>query len=161
MIKILNGYSWLEDKIGDDTKEITECLEKGLFKRIYGDEDLEPYFVVLDSNIEKVKEILKDDYSKLNEMDLLEYIKDYPFGDTMTLTIGNLYGNEIEISSEDIWYDIKDNYDTYFDEKVQLRIYNADIPKEEIHNILDEVGRTQARVQIEILLDNIKDQKFE
>jgi len=161
MIKILSGYSWLEDELGDDTKEILECLEKGLIKRIYGNKDLEPYFIVLESNIPAVKEILKDDYKKLMKMTIVEYIKDYPFCDSMTLTIQNVYGNEIEISSNDILDDIAENHESYFDDKEQLKIYNAEIPKEEIHNALDELGRSQARIQIESLLDSIKDQKFE
>jgi hypothetical protein len=74
MIKILNGYSWLEDEVGDETAEVKECVEKGLIKRLYGDEDLEPYFVILEDNITTVNGILGDDYNKLREMDLLEYI---------------------------------------------------------------------------------------
>jgi predicted DNA-binding protein YlxM (UPF0122 family) len=161
MIKILSGYSWLEDELGDDTKEILECLEKGLIKRIYGNEDLEPYFIVLESNIPAVKDILKDDYNKLGEMNIVEYIKYHPFCDSMTLTIQNGYGNEIEITSNDILDDIEENHESYFDDKEQLKIYNAEIPRDEILNALDELGRAQAKIQIESLLDSIKNQKFE
>lgn len=111
MIKMLNGYSWLEDEIGEDTKEIKELLEKGLIKRIYEDT---AKFIALESDIPKIKEILGDDYNKLGEYTVIEWLKDYFCGNYEGLTVQNLYGDSVDVKMEQIYDLISDDEESYF-----------------------------------------------
>lgn len=157
MIKILNGYSWLEDELGEDTTEVKECLEKGLFKRI--DED-SAKFIVLESNIPAVKDILKDDYNKLGEYTIIQWITDYFCGSYESMRIQNLYGDDVHVMIEQIRDLISDNEELYLSDDKKLEIYNAECPYDKMEEILNEIGRTQAKIQIQDLLNSIKDQKF-
>jgi hypothetical protein len=161
MLKILDGYTWLEWELGKNTEEIEECLDKGLIKYLYGNEDLNPYFLVLESNIEPVKEILKSDYNKLGEMTLFEWIESHNFCDSRDLIIENIYDNYIRIDSDNILNMIEDEPEVYLSNEIQMRIYNSENGHEEIEEYLGELGREQARLQIQALLNNISNQIFE
>jgi hypothetical protein len=154
---MLNGYNWLENELGEDTKEIEECLEKGLIKRIY---DGDAKFVVLESNIPLVKEILKDDYEKLNEYTVCEWIKDYFCGNYEGLEIQNLYGDSVNVQIEQIYDLISDDEELYFPNDKKLEVYNAEYPYDKMEEVLNDIGRRQAKVQIQDLLNSITTQKF-
>jgi hypothetical protein len=155
MLKILNGFDWLED---ENTKEIDECLEKGLLK--YTDGEDRPQFIALESNIEAVKEILKDDYNKLVERDFIEWLE-FDFGGTYgDLEIENIWGNKIDVSIEKIIDLASDDEENYFADDKKLEIYNAECPNSELYKQLNVLGREQARLQIQDLLNMINDQSF-
>jgi predicted DNA-binding protein YlxM (UPF0122 family) len=158
MIRILDGYYWLEEEVGDNTKEIRECLEKGLIK--WFDDDSQAKFIVLDSNITKVKEILKKDYDKLEEYSIIKYIHDYFCGSIQGLEIESIYGDKIYISINTIYDLIKDDEEIYLSDDKKIRIYNSNCPYDELYNILNELGREQAKIQIQDLLNSISNQKF-
>jgi hypothetical protein len=160
MIKILDAENWL-DEVGENTKEINKCLKEGLIRYFYGANDLYPRFVVLDSNLQKVKAILKDDYNKLRVYTTLEYVKNYTLIDEMTMRVNTLFGDEFELSSDTILDLLSDEFDLYISKESLLGIYNAEIPINELDNVINEAGRRQAIFQIEALLNEIKNQKFE
>lgn len=158
MIKMLNGYRWLEEVVGEDTEEIKECLDKGLIKRIY---DGEAKFVVLESNINKVKEILSEDYNELSEYTVVEWINEYFYGNYDNLEIKNLYGDTIYISMDTVCDLISDEEEEYFPDAKKLEVYNAECPYDKMEEILNEIGRRQAKMQIQDLLNSVTNQKFE
>lgn len=159
MLRFLSGYSWLEE-LGENTKEIDECLEKGLIKYVYGEDGDSPTFIILESNIPVVKEILKEDYNKLHERTLIEWI-DFEFtGCYDEMKIKNSYGDKFRISMDNISSLIEDETEVYFPEDKQLLIYNAEYPNDELKFMIDEIGREQARIQIQDLLNSIVDQEF-
>lgn len=156
MLKILNGYGWLNE---ENTKSIDECIEKGLLK--YTDDEFRPQFIVLESNLSAVKEILGDDYNKLQEKTFIEWL-DFDFCGTYDeLEIENMYSDKLYVSMTKIYDLISDDEETYFSDEDKLRIYNAECPNDELKMMLDKIGREQARQQIKNLLDSIVDQQFE
>jgi hypothetical protein len=157
MIKMLNGYRWLEDELGEDTKEIKQLLDQGLIKRIYEDT---AKFIVLESDIPKVKEILGDDYNKLGEYTVVEWIKDYFCGNYEGLRIDNLYGDYVDVRMEQICDLISDDEELYFPNDKKLEVYNAECPYEKMEDVLNEIGRRQAKMQIQDLLNSINNQVF-
>jgi hypothetical protein len=158
MLKILNGFDWLEEEIGEETKEIKECIQKGLLK--YTDDESRAQFIVLESNIPAIKEILKDDYNKLAERDFIEWLE-FDFGGTYgDLEIENIWGNKIDISIEKIIDLATDDEENYFSDDNKLEIYNSECPNNELYEQLNVLGREQARLQIQDLLNMINDQSF-
>jgi hypothetical protein len=158
MLKILNGFDWLEEEIGEETKEIKECIQKGLLK--YTDDESRAQFIVLESNIPAIKEILKDDYNKLVERDFIEWLE-FDFGGTYgDLEIENIWGNKIDISIEKIIDLATDDEENYFSDDNKLEIYNSECPNNELYEQLNVLGREQARLQIQDLLNMINDQSF-
>jgi predicted DNA-binding protein YlxM (UPF0122 family) len=158
MLKILNGFDWLEEEIGEETKEIKECIQKGLLK--YTDDESRPQFIVLEKNIPAVKEILKDDYNRLTEKDFLEWLE-FDFGGCYEgLEIKNIFGNEINVSMDVIIDLINEEEELYFNDEMKLEVYNAERPNTKLFDFLNIIGRDQARLQIQALLDNIGTQTF-
>jgi hypothetical protein len=158
MLKILNGYSWLEEEIGEETLEIKKCLEKGLLK--YTDDKDRPQFIALESNIDAVKEILGEDYNKLKEKDFIEWLN-YDFGDVYeNLKIENNWRDEILIPMNRILTMIEDEESEWFSDDIKLEIYNSEQPNNKVFEYLNDFGREQARMQIQDLLDNIDEQEF-
>jgi predicted DNA-binding protein YlxM (UPF0122 family) len=160
MIKILNAYKWLGDELGDNTKEIDLCLEKGLIKYTYGTDNLQPNFIVLESNIPAVKEILGDDYYRMKEETISQWLYNDFYGCYEDLVIENAFGDKIEITIDTICDLISDEEEVYFPNEEKLKIYNADVPADEVKNMLDEIGREQAKAQIKDLLNSIMEQGF-
>lgn len=158
MLKILNGFDWLEEEIGEETKEIKECIKLGLLK--YTDDESRAQFIVLEKNIPAVKEILKEDYNKLKEKDFLEWLE-FDFGGTYEgLEIKNIFNNKIVIDMDVIIDLINDEEELYFNNEMKLEVYNSDCPNEKLFDYLNEIGREQARLQIQGLLDSISNQMF-
>lgn len=157
MIKVLNGFNWLEDLDGT-TKEIDECLEKGLLK--YTDDESRPQFIMIESNESAVKEILKGDYNKLQEKDFIEWLE-FDFGGGYDdLKIENIYGDKVRVSIDMIIDLIKDEDVEWISNDKKLEVYNAECPFREMFDILNELGREQAKFQIQDLLNNIMNQTF-
>jgi hypothetical protein len=100
MIKILSGYNWLGE-IGENTKEVDECIEKGLLKYLYDESN--PTFIILERNIDAVKEILNGDYDKFTERNILEWIEFEYVGCYDELEIENAYGNKIAVNIDTIF----------------------------------------------------------
>lgn len=159
MLKILNGMNWLGE-IGENTKEVNECLEKGLIKYWYGDKDLEPYFLALESNISAIKEILKNDYDKFRIDELPKWITMEHDGYD-EIKIKNIFGDKFTINLYRISELMQDEPESYLPENKQILIYEAKTPSKKFKNVLDELGREQARIQIQELLKSINKQKFE
>lgn len=110
-MKIL--YCWiLINEIEDAEDKLDKCLEKGLIKFLH--EKYNPTFIVLDSNIEAVKEILGDYYNQANETNLIELIK------------------------EDFKIQL-DNADQYFSKDKIIEIYNSSCPYDTIKDALKEI----------------------
>lgn len=156
MIKFLNGYNWLEDELGDDTEEIKECLEKGLIKRITKGT---AKFLILENNISVVKNILGDDYSKLEEENFIDWIEEELLCDSQDLIISNKE-NRVIVNSNDIYDFISEDMDVYFNNDCKLFIYNSENPLEKLWGKINEIGRQKAVIQIKALLECVKDQKF-
>jgi len=155
MLKILNGYNWLEE---ENTKEIDACIEKGLLK--YTDDESRPQFIALESNLSAVKEILSKDYSNLEEKTFIEWL-DFDFcGSYDELKIENMYSDKIYVRMSNLYDLISNEEENYFSNEDKLRIYNAECPNDELKFMLDKIGREQARIQIKNLLDSIVDQQF-
>lgn len=110
MFKILYCYE-LINEIQESEKLIDECLEKDLIRFLH--EKYNPAFIVLESNINSVKEILGNSYNKSNETSLIELIKD-----------------DFKIDIVDI--------DLYFPKDKILEIYNSKCPYDTIKEILNE-----------------------
>lgn len=158
MMKILNGFSWLECKLGENTNEIETCLEKGLIKYLY--DDSQAVFIVLDNNVDKVKEILKDDYNKLEEWSLIKTLQMF-FSDCYNdLEIQNNFGDCVNVGINNIIGLIEDDEETYFSNDKQLEVYNAENPADAMYDIINELGRFQAELQIRDLLNSVSSQKF-
>jgi hypothetical protein len=157
MIKILSGYNWLGE-IGENTKEVDECIEKGLLKYLYDESN--PTFIILERNIDAVKEILNGDYDKFTERNILEWIEFEYVGCYDELEIENAYGNKIAVNIDTIFGLISDEEETYLSEDKKLAIYNAEDPADELKTIIDEIGREQAKIQIQDLLNSIVYQEF-
>ena len=111
MIKIL--YCWmLINEIEDAEDKLDKCLEKGLIKFLH--EKYNPTFIVLDSNIEAVKEILGDYYNQAKETNLIELIK------------------------EDFKIKLKDA-DQYFSKDKIIEIYNSNCPYDNIKEVCKNI----------------------
>lgn len=156
MLKILNGYNWLSD---GNTDEIDECIDKGLLK--YTDGEYRPHFIALEKNLVEIKEIIGEDYNRLEEKTFMEWIEFDFCGSYGDLEIENIFKDKIIISMNNIYDLILDDEGIYFSDEDKLRIYNAESPNDEIKFELDKIGREQARIQIKNLLDSITDQQFE
>lgn len=158
MFKVLNGFDWLEEEIGEETPEIKECIKLGLIK--YTDDESRPQFIVLEKNIPAVKEILGEDYNRLKEKDFLEWLE-FEFGGSYEgLEIKNIFDNKISVSMDVLIDLINDEEESYFDEDMKLEIYNSECPNAKLYDYLNEMGREQAKIQIQGLLDNISNQVF-
>ena len=155
MLKILNGYNWLDD---ENTKEVEECTEKGLLK--YTDDESRPQFIALESNIIAIKEILKDDYDKLEEKSFIEWLEFDFCGNYDELKIESIFGDKIYVRTETILALISDEEETYFDNDMKLKVYNAECPDDKVLEYLNQIGRDQARIQIQALLQSVTTQTF-
>jgi uncharacterized protein (UPF0216 family) len=155
MLKILNGFSWLEE---ENTKEVEECIDKGLLK--YTDGEDRPQFIALESNIQAIKEILGEDYNKFDEKDFIGWLK-YDFGGCYQgLEIENSYNNRINVSKDKVIDMIVDEEDDYFNNNDKLLIYNAECPNDKLYYLLNKIGRQQAIDQIHDLLNSVTTQVF-
>lgn len=154
MIKIL--YNWdLEDK----TKTIEECLKKKIIK--YYHSETKANFIILEKNLKEVKEVLKDEYKEFQEYDLLEWIKEVVLIDSYELKVENIFGNSFVLNSDTVWELLSDEKDAYITDKDELNIYNSECPSNELWNKINELGRQQAKLQMESLLMDLKYAKFQ
>ncbi|NRU52471.1 hypothetical protein [Clostridium beijerinckii] len=159
MFKYLHAIELIEDNNGDNTKGINICLEQELIKYV-DKEDAEPLFLVLDKNLEKVKEVLKEDYNKISEYDLLGWIRMELTEATHSIELENIYGNKIEVTSEDMFDVIYDDLDICIDEEERMKIYESDNPREELKNILNELGRNELQNRLEDFKDRLDNAIF-
>lgn len=77
--------------------------------------------------------------------------------DSANMNIKNLQEDEINISSRTILELIENNFDSYLSEKVQESIYNAEIPADEIANIIKKIRKEQFIMQIKDLVIKSKE----
>ena len=76
------------------------------------------------------------------------------------LEIKNIYGNIINIDINTVCGLVSDEEEVYFSNTDKLKIYNAECPAEELKSFVDKIGRQQAIMQIEALLDSVRGQEF-
>lgn len=152
MIKILNGFDWLECEIGSPTKEIIECIEKGLLK--YTDGEDRPQFIVLESNINAVKEIMGDDYYKLDEESLMPWLNEELRDCGRELEIENAFSDKIVINSYEI-YDLINNEEIAITDKEKQSIYDSGSPTLEMWRLVTKIGKEQLKIRIMDLLSSL------
>jgi hypothetical protein len=152
MLKILNGFSWLEEELGEDTKEIKECLKQGLIKYTY--DESRANFMVLESNIDVVKEVLGDDYYKLNEESLMPWLNEELRDCGRELEIENAFSDKIIINSYEIYDLINDGEISFSNEEI-MDMYNSGSPALEMGDIGSILGTEQAKIRIMDLLNNL------
>lgn len=152
MIKILNGFNWLDD-LGENTKEVDECLEKGLIKYTY--DEFNPNFMVLESNISAVKEILSDDYNKFKEEPFMDWLQDELYSCSRELEIFNSFDDKIVVDSSDVYNKIQEG-ELNITDKEKLIIYNAKNSADEMWFIANKLGKQLAKIRIMDLLDSLE-----
>lgn len=159
MFKFLYAVELIEDNNGEDTIGVKSCIEQKLIK--YSDkDDNHPTFLVLDENLEKVKEILKEDYSKISEYDLLDWIRIELTDTTHSIELENIYGNKIEVTSEDMFDVVYDDLDTCIDDEEKMKIYESNSPIKELKKILNELGRNELQNRLDDFKDNLDNAIF-
>lgn len=146
----------------NETKEIKELLNKGLIK--YIDDNNYPEFIYLSDSEEQVINKLKEDKTiniakDVNIYDLVEKLSCMFDGEDMV--VKNVFGNEISLYHGVIEDLISDEEEVYFPKAKQMEIFNSETPSKQLRKYFNELGKDQLGIQIESLLHELSNAKFQ
>lgn len=159
MIKYLSATELIDKNNGEDTSGITECLKENLIKPV-GKEHDEPLFLVLEENLETVKEILKEDFQDISEYDFLGWVEIELTEATFSMEVENAYDDKIEIRSEDMFDIISDDLDCCIDDSEKIKIYEAEDSRRALQIMLNELGRNELQNRLDDFKGRLKDPIF-
>ncbi|NFH40759.1 hypothetical protein [Clostridium sporogenes] len=145
---IMEKIKFIFIDVEEETTEIKQLLDNGLIKYFYGKDSTEPNFIYLTKNEDIVKSSITSEYYNISDI-INQFITMF---NGSNVKIKNLWKDEINISSRNILELIENNFDSYLSVKVQESIYNAEIPADEIANIIKKIRKEQFIMQIKDLV---------
>lgn len=150
-------YLDCELKIGGIPTQLNQCLEKGLIKQV----DKNDYeFLVLEKNLDELKSILGDSYDTIAEFSFKTWVEQELVEHSHSIEVEDCYGDEIEITSQEMFEIISEDFDSYIDDLNKAQIYESDKPIEKLEELLNEIGRKELNNRLEGLKNNISNAKF-
>lgn len=157
MIKYLYALDCLLDteKIGSLLKI---CADEKLIKPIEDRNGFE--FLVLDENLEKVKEVLGQYYDKILIQDFIKWIESELLEATYSMEVENAYEDKLILTSQEMFDLISDDLDTYIDDMEKSRIYESDTPRRKLEILLNQLGRNELQNRLDDFKGRLKDPIF-
>lgn len=156
MFKYLDLSDWTFE-VNCIPQELNECLERKLIKRADTDNF---QFLALDENLEKVKNILGENYDRVSEYSFIEWIEQELVEHSHSIEVENYDLDKIEVTGQEMFEIISEDFDSYIDDLDEEQIYKADNPYKKLELSLNEIGKRELKNRLEELNDKISTAKF-
>jgi hypothetical protein len=156
MFKYLDLSDWTFE-VNGIPPELNECLERNLIKKADTDNF---QFLALDENLEEVKNILGENYNRVSEYSFIEWIEQELSEHSYSIEVENYDGDKIEITGQDMFEIISEDFASYIDDLDEEQIYESEKPIAKLELSLNEIGRRELKNRLEALNDNISTAKF-